>query len=413
MLILQQQQQQQQQQQKSEKLVPRQPLPNARAPPIPIPDKQVPRQPVGRKSALAPPPQRLVDNIVNEPPQPTSIRDIMVRKARDERSAELRARREKRRRDQLLTLPAGAMGLDGFVGGGNQPPTSGGTPTSVHFAEEANKDKNEANETPASENGRRTRLRSSSLGTVATEKPNASTDAPSAKTPNVKMTGAPTLLKSALKKSSQVANNTFALANAPPAVPQQQQAQNVHTPRVKIVDGQIVADQETLTVQASHENRITESEFTRTTGDRMMINSQTYGNRSKPTKWTKQETELFYKAMEQFGTDFTLIQRLFPSRTRRQVKAKYLKEQNSNDDRIESCMNNTARDNGTYQNLIDVLQSDTSNRVEVVAGKGIDMITPGANNIAAQVLNGDAPMQENVAATVPQGNTAAATPAGN
>lgn len=143
----------------------------------------------------------------------------------------------------------------------------------------------------------------------------------------------------------------------------------------------------------------------------MMINSQTYGNRSKPTKWTRQETELFYKAMEQFGTDFTLIQRLFPSRTRRQVKAKYLKEQNNNDDRIESCMNNMARNNETYQNLIDVLQSDTNNRVEVAAGKGVDRIIPGANNVAAQVLHGDAPMQENVQNTVPQASISAATPA--
>ena len=87
-------------------------------------------------------------------------------------------------------------------------------------------------------------------------------------------------------------------------------------------------------------------------------------------KWSKQETELFYKAMEQFGTDFTLIQSsLFPSRTRRQVKAKYLKEQNNNDARVETCMNTIPGDNDTYQNLIDVLQSDCSNRVEVVAGK--------------------------------------------
>tara|TARA_B100001778_G_scaffold223039_1_gene184935 strand:- start:21 stop:434 length:414 start_codon:yes stop_codon:yes gene_type:complete len=135
-------------------------------------------------------------------------------------------------------------------------------------------------------------------------------------------------------------------------------------------------------------------------------------------KWSKQETELFYKAMEQFGTDFTLIQRLFPSRTRRQVKAKYLKEQNNNDARVETCMNTIPGDNDTYQNLIDVLQSDTSNRVEVVAGKGIDMIIPGANNVAvaAQVLHGETPMQENVETVFPQITdataAAAAAPAG-
>ena len=412
-----QQQQQQQQSQKPEKIAPRQPLPRARAPPPPEPGKLVPRQPIGRPAELPQQPQqprqpRVVDEVTNES-RPTSIRDIMVKKARDERNTEMRARKEKRKRANLMDGGGGASLEDG----GSQP-TKTGTTTLVHFEEDApiaNEEQRETEETPNAENGRRTRLRASSLG-EATEKPSTPV-ARSAKTPKVKMTGASTLLKPALKKSSQVANNALTSTNAPPSA-QQQQVQNVHTPRVKIVDGQLVADQKTLTVQASHETRINESEFTRKTGDNTTINSQTYGNRSKPMKWSKQETELFYKAMEQFGTDFTLIQRLFPSRTRRQVKAKYLKEQNNNDARVETCMNTIPGDNDTYQNLIDVLQSDTSNRVEVVAGKGIDMIIPGANNVAlaAQVLHGETPMQENVETVFPQITdataAAAAAPAG-
>ena len=413
----QQQQREQQQSQKPEKIAPRQPLPRARAPPPPEPGKLVPRQPIGRPAELPQQPQqprqpRVVDDVTNES-RPTSIRDIMVKKARDERKTEMRARKEKRKRANLVDGGGGASLEDG----GSQP-TKTGTTTLVHFEEDApiaNEEQRETEETPNAENGRRTRLRASSLG-EATEKTSIPV-ARSAKTPKVKMTGASTLLKPALKKSSQVANNALASTNAPLSA-QQQQVQNVHTPRVKIVDGQLVADQKTLTVQASHETRINESEFTRKTGDNTTINSQTYGNRSKPMKWSKQETELFYKAMEQFGTDFTLIQRLFPSRTRRQVKAKYLKEQNNNDARVETCMNTIPGDNGTYQNLIDVLQSDTSNRVEVVAGKGIDMIIPGANNVAvaAQVLHGETPMQENVETVFPQITdataAAAAAPAG-
>ena len=81
-------------------------------------------------------------------------------------------------------------------------------------------------------------------------------------------------------------------------------------------------------------------------------------------------------------------------------------------------MNNMARNNETYQNLIDVLQSDTNNRVEVAAGKGVDRIIPGANNVAvaAQVLHGETPMQENVETVFPQITdataAAAAAPAG-
>ena len=73
--------------------------------------------------------------------------------------------------------------------GENQPQATGGTPTLVHFAEDANKDQNGTKETPAAENGRRTRLRSSSLGAAAGERLSA-TAAPSAKAPTVKTTGA-------------------------------------------------------------------------------------------------------------------------------------------------------------------------------------------------------------------------------
>ena len=54
----------------------------------------------------------------------------------------------------------------------------------------------------------------------------------------------------------------------------------------------------------------------------------------------------------------------------------------------------------------------------MVAGKGIDMIIPGANNVAvaAQVLHGETPMQENVETVFPQITdataAAAAAPAG-
>ena len=43
------------------------------------------------------------------------------------------------------------------------------------------------------------------------------------------------------------------------------------------------------------------------------LNSATYSNQAKAEKWNKEDTELFYRAMTQFGTDFSLIARLFPT----------------------------------------------------------------------------------------------------
>jgi hypothetical protein len=367
--------------------------------------QQAPKQPqpASRQLQLVTQPLRL-GTLDESGGEKVSLKDIMTKKAKDERKQEMRARKEKRKRDEqkMLALPSPDDEDD------DDDDDNGGLATLALTA--SLNDSDDGTDDEDTGGGRRTRQKKAGVQQKRSSKQMSLDQAAAtaatatavvvAADKNLKMTtkktkkGAPeqTLLKSALKKSSQIANNSLALA-----LPASQQSQNVHTPRVKIVDGQIVVDQATLTVQASHENRIAEGDFTRKTEERSMINSQTYSTRSKPTKWKKEDTELFYKAIEQFGTDFTLIQSLFPGRTRRQVKSKYMLEQKANDERITSCMNNTNRDNAACQSLIAVLQSDKSNRVEVIAGKGLDRIVFEKNNIAAQVLNGDAPMeQENV-----------------
>ena len=42
-------------------------------------------------------------------------------------------------------------------------------------------------------------------------------------------------------------------------------------------------------------------------------------------RWGKDETDLFFKALRHFGTDFTLIAQLFPKRDRKHIKNKYNK----------------------------------------------------------------------------------------
>jgi hypothetical protein len=46
------------------------------------------------------------------------------------------------------------------------------------------------------------------------------------------------------------------------------------------------------------------------------LNSMTYLNRRSNDRWTSSNTELFYKALTIFGTDFTAIAKLFPGRDR-------------------------------------------------------------------------------------------------
>jgi transcription factor TFIIIB component B'' len=52
------------------------------------------------------------------------------------------------------------------------------------------------------------------------------------------------------------------------------------------------------------------------------LNSQTYSNRSPAERWSKEDTEKYYKALTMFGLDFTMIGYHFPNRNRRQLKNK-------------------------------------------------------------------------------------------
>lgn len=62
-----------------------------------------------------------------------------------------------------------------------------------------------------------------------------------------------------------------------------------------------------------------------------------------------------HQALRAFGTDFTLIARLFPKRGRRGVKAKYLKEERTNPKRMEDVLKYNER-NFNYADFETVLQ---------------------------------------------------------
>lgn len=102
------------------------------------------------------------------------------------------------------------------------------------------------------------------------------------------------------------------------------------------------------------------SDFTRVEENGTKLNSATYANYTKAEKWTREDTEFFFQALRQFGTDFSLIQRLFPGRSRRQIKKKYLVEDKINPSRVEAAIKNLNPDTALYQNLIDVLQTPES-----------------------------------------------------
>ncbi|XP_039028719.1 transcription factor TFIIIB component B''-like [Hibiscus syriacus] len=57
------------------------------------------------------------------------------------------------------------------------------------------------------------------------------------------------------------------------------------------------------------------------------FNYQTYMGKEPRVRWSKLDTELFYWAIRQLGPDFSLIQQLFPGRSRHQIKLKFKNEE--------------------------------------------------------------------------------------
>ncbi|KAF4988797.1 hypothetical protein FDECE_14915 [Fusarium decemcellulare] len=114
-------------------------------------------------------------------------------------------------------------------------------------------------------------------------------------------------------------------------------------PQFRIVDGQIVVDQSSLAVDrharaaaaAGDMETVEENDFTR------LITSNSFMNTSKlkgPNIWSEQETELFYRGLRMFGTDFEMISKMFPGKQRRHVKLKYNREERHCPRRIDAAV---------------------------------------------------------------------------
>ncbi|CAN6467346.1 unnamed protein product [Victoria cruziana] len=90
---------------------------------------------------------------------------------------------------------------------------------------------------------------------------------------------------------------------------------------------------------------------------RPKLNYHSYMKRTPSHRWSDADTELFYKALQQFGTDFEMIQKLFPGRTRHQVKLKYKKEERKHPLQLADALVNRSKDHTHFQLVIDQLQS--------------------------------------------------------
>ncbi|KAA8544721.1 hypothetical protein F0562_019575 [Nyssa sinensis] len=116
-------------------------------------------------------------------------------------------------------------------------------------------------------------------------------------------------------------------------------------------------------------------------------NYHSYMEKTPTARWSKQDTELFYEAVRQFGTDLSMIQQLFPDRTRKQVKLKYKKEEHQHPLRLHEALTNPAKDLFHFERVIERLQEvaaqekQNANRDDSIdlTGEEVDELTPEIN----------------------------------
>ncbi|CRK21768.1 hypothetical protein BN1723_017946, partial [Verticillium longisporum] len=114
------------------------------------------------------------------------------------------------------------------------------------------------------------------------------------------------------------------------------------------VDGQIVLDQRSLQVDAHAraEQRDLAEGITREEQEEHDFSHHVTSNSflpktSKirgPNIWNEEDTELLYRGLRMFGTDFQMISAMFPGRTRRHVKMKFNREERLNPTRIHAVL---------------------------------------------------------------------------
>ncbi|XP_043472957.1 transcription factor TFIIIB component B'' homolog [Leptopilina heterotoma] len=115
---------------------------------------------------------------------------------------------------------------------------------------------------------------------------------------------------------------------------EEEQPTAMPVPRVKVgPDGQLIVDEKSLIIERTEQkNRSGPIVHDETNGGGF------YKRRQKSKDWSKWDTLRFYKALSNIGTDFLLMQRFFPKRTRQELKLKFKKEEKTNRQLIEQAL---------------------------------------------------------------------------
>jgi transcription factor TFIIIB component B'' len=116
-------------------------------------------------------------------------------------------------------------------------------------------------------------------------------------------------------------------------------AAKVSGPRVEIINGKIVIKESSLVV---NNDTTIEGEYEEVTeGIYATATYSSFLQRKRSSAWSVDETRFFYQTLRQCGTEFSMMQNFFPSRTRKQLKLKFFREEKSHPELVNHALNSS------------------------------------------------------------------------
>ncbi|ODM94185.1 Transcription factor TFIIIB component B'' [Orchesella cincta] len=120
---------------------------------------------------------------------------------------------------------------------------------------------------------------------------------------------------------------------------------NVPGPRVKVgPDGQLIIDEQSLVIETSESQRARKQieDMEVVSGADYAVGSSGFYRYKRSYRrghdWTEKETIRFYRALNQCGTDFSMMLSLFPNRSRQELKSKFKREDRKNPDMVSKAL---------------------------------------------------------------------------
>lgn len=108
--------------------------------------------------------------------------------------------------------------------------------------------------------------------------------------------------------------------------------------QLQVTDGKLDIDTDSTIRQQNNAHDSTNRDVEETNPFVQPVISNTYSKRKQTDKWTAEEEYDFFRALSDWGTDFSIISDLFPHRTRKQVKAKFNNEERKRPGLIETAL---------------------------------------------------------------------------